>query len=52
MTKDQVQAAFVDDIKAGKPEPSLGAARKYVNNVKNKAPAPGPTPSPTPTSTP
>ena len=46
--KDQVQAAFVDDIKAGKPEPSLGAARKYVNNVKNPAPAPTPTPSPTP----
>ena len=52
VAKDQVQAAFLDDIKAGKPEPSLGAARKYVNNVKNPAPAPTPTPSPTPSPTP
>jgi len=58
--KDDVQAAFVDDIKAGKPEPSLGAARRYVKNVKSPEPAPTPTagtpspgtPSPTPTSTP
>jgi len=52
VAKDQVQAAFLDDIKAGKPEPSLGAARKYVNNVKNPAPAPTPTPSPSPSPTP
>lgn len=53
--KDQVQTAFVDDIEAGKPEPSLGAARKYVRNVKNEVPAPTPTPgapgSPSPTTT-
>jgi protein phosphatase len=44
--KGDVQAAFVDDIEAGKPEPSLGAARRYVRNVKNQPP-----PQPTPPST-
>jgi PPM family protein phosphatase len=46
--KGDVQAAFVDDIEAGKPEPSLGAARRYVRNVKNAPPQPAP---PSPTST-
>jgi hypothetical protein len=45
VTKDKVQASFVDDIQAGKPEPSLGAARKYVKNVQTPAPAPSPTPT-------
>jgi hypothetical protein len=42
--KDEVQAAFVDDIEAGKPEPSLGDARRYVSRVKNQTPTPTPTP--------
>jgi len=48
LTSDQVQATFVDDIKAGKPEPSLAAARTYVKNVQKPAPAPSPTPAPQP----
>jgi protein phosphatase len=53
ITKDHVLASRLDDLQAGKPEPSLAAARKYVKNLQDEAasasPAPGAQPAPTTT---
>jgi protein phosphatase len=37
VTKDHVLPSRLDDLQAGKPEPSLGAARRYVKNLQDEA---------------
>ena len=46
-----VRAGRVSDLRNGKAEPSLGAARRYVDNLREEAAPPGATPT-TPTSAP
>ena len=56
VTRDHVLASRVDDLQAGKPEPSLAAARTYVKNLQDEAatttPAAAPGTQPTPSTTP